>query len=297
MNNTKKWNQNGLTIAGANKQDNQLNKPRGIYVDNDHQYIYIADYGNDRIVEWAYHVKTGQIVAGRNFTGNQLNQPTDVILDKKTDSLIICDYGNRRVVRWSRRNGTNGETIISNIDCFGLTMDNNGDLYVSDTVKNEVRKWKIGEKTNGTIVAGGNETGNNSNQLHYPTYLFVDKAYSVYVSDHSNHRVVKSTKDPKEGIVVAGGQDQGNSLRQLSHPTGVIVDEFDNIYVADSYNHRIMCWPKGSEEGRIIVGENGNGKKPNQFSYPTGLSFDRQGNLYVPDNGNNRVQKFEIDLN
>ena len=32
----------------------------------------------------------------------------------------------------ARRNGTNGQIIISDIDCWGLTMDNNGDLYVSD---------------------------------------------------------------------------------------------------------------------------------------------------------------------
>src|ERR1700722_16991743 len=102
---------------------------------------------------------------------DQLNWPTDVIVDEKNDSLIICDRGNRRVVRWSRRDGTNGQTIISDIDCWGVTMNNNGDLYVSDCVKNEVRRWKRGE-TNGTIVAGGNGCGN---QLDRPTYLFVDQ--------------------------------------------------------------------------------------------------------------------------
>jgi hypothetical protein len=54
-----------------------------------------------------------------------------VIIDKESDSLIICEYGNRRVVRWHRRSGTNGEIIISNVNCWALT-----------------------------IVAGGNEEGN-----------------------------------------------------------------------------------------------------------------------------------------
>ena len=113
---------------------------------------------------------------------DQLNQPTDVIVDKKNNSLIICDHGNKRVIRWSLQNNQNQQIIISDINCFGLTMDNNGDLYVSDYVKNEVRRWKIGDK-NGTIVAGGNGEGNNLNQLNYPTYIFVDQDYSVYVSD------------------------------------------------------------------------------------------------------------------
>ncbi|CAM6005295.1 unnamed protein product [Sphagnum balticum] len=206
---------------------------------------------------------------------NQLHSPVDVIVDKKNDSLIICEWGNRRVVQWPRRNGTNGQTIISDIDCRGLAMDNNGDLYVSDDVKNEVRRWKIGD-INGTIVAGGNGNGNNLNQLNVPIYLFVDQDHSVYVSDNGNHRVMKWMKGAKEGIVVAGGQGEGNSLTQLSYPEGVIVDHLGRVYVADRCNDRIMRWSEGSEEGQIIVGGNGKGKQPNQFSLPIGLSFDRQ---------------------
>jgi sugar lactone lactonase YvrE len=291
-----------MTIAGGNEQGNQLNQlsnPLGIYVDDDDQCILIADFNNHRIVEWKLGTKIGQVVAGGNGEENQtyqLNYPTDVIVDKKTNSLIICDGGNRRVVRWSRQNGTNGQTIISDIDCWGLTMDNNGDLYVSDTEKDEVRRWKIGE-TKGTIVAGGNGKGRQLNQLKNPTYLFVDEDHSVYVSNNSNHRVMKWLKGAKEGMIVAGGQGRGNSSTQLSSPNGVIVDHLGSVYVADAWHHRIMCWSKGSKEGRVIVDGNGEGKQSNQFFYPSDISFDRQGHLYVVDQGNHRVQKFEVDLN
>jgi sugar lactone lactonase YvrE len=297
-----KWKQHGVTVAGGNRQGNQSNQlyyPRDIYVDDDNQCIYIVDSGNHRIVEWKWGAKMGQIVAGGNGKGNrrnQLNEPRNVIVDKKTDSLIICDRGNRRVVRWSRRNGTYDQTIISNIDCSGLTMDNNGDLYVSDAEENEVRRWKIGEKK-GTPVAGGNGRGNQLYQLNYPTYLFVDDDHSVYVSDSHNHRVMKWMKGVKEGMVVAGGQGEGNCSTQLDHPQGVIVDHLDNIYIADWWNHRIVCWSKGSKQGRVIVGGNGEGKQPNQLSYPIDVSFDQQGHLYVIDSDNQRVQKFEIDSN
>ncbi len=291
-----------MTIAGLNRRGNQLNQlngPEGIYVDDDNRCIYIADYWNHRIVEWKSGAKKGQVVAGGNGQGNrtdQLNWPTDVIADKKTDSLIICDKGNKRVVRWPRLNGTNGQTIISDIDCWGLTMDNHGDLYVSDRVRDEVRRWKIGG-TNATIVAGGNGEGNQLNQLNDPSYLFVDEDHSVYVSDYENHRVMKWAKDAKEGMIVAGGQDRGSSLTQLSYPHGLIVDHLGNVYVADSWNHRIMCWSKESKEGRVIVGGHGKGNRSNQFFYPKGISFDRRGNLYVVDDQNRRIQKFEIDLN
>ncbi|CAF1201977.1 unnamed protein product [Adineta steineri] len=296
-----KWKQHGITIAGGDGGGNQLNQfscPQGICVDDDHQTIYITDPNNDRIVEWKYGAKNGQVVAGGKGERNrsdQLKWPTDVFVDKKNDSLIICDHGNRRVVRWSRQNGTNRETIISDIDCSGLTMDNNGDLYVSDCVKNEVRRWRQEEKE-GTIVAGGNGQGEHLNQLNYPTYIFADEDHSVYVSDTYNHRVMKWMKGAKEGIVVAGGKGYANSLTQLSYPTGVIVDHSGNVYVADYGNHRIVRWCEGSREGSIVVGGNREGGKPNQFTRPTDLSFDAQGNLYVVDCWNHRIQKFEIDF-
>ena len=116
-----RWTQNGLTVAGGNGKGNRINQlsyPYGLYVD-DEQTVYVADQDNHRIVEWKSGATSGQVVAGGNGQGSgahQLSRPLDVIVDKETDSLIICDYSNRRVVRWPRRNGTSGETIISNIN-------------------------------------------------------------------------------------------------------------------------------------------------------------------------------------
>ncbi|CAF1314868.1 unnamed protein product [Adineta steineri] len=186
------------------------------------------------------------------------------------------------------------QILIEHIVCFGLGMDKNGFLYVSDAEKNEVRRWKMGEYNNeGTAVAGGNGQGNKLNQLSYPTFIFVDHDQSVYVSDTGNHRVTKWRKDAKEGTVVAGGNGRGEKLNQLSLPYGVIVDNLGRIYVADFRNHRVMRWCEGKEEGEIVVSGNGQG---NQLNGPCGLSFDDEGNLYVADYSNHRVEKFEIIL-
>ncbi|CAF1116229.1 unnamed protein product [Rotaria sordida] len=157
-------------------------------------------------MQWKMGDTNGQVVAGGNGQGNrldQLHEPTDVLIDKETDSLIICDTG--RVVRWSRRSGTTqGEILINNIDPYGLALDDQRYLYISDYKKHEVRRYQIGDK-NGTIVAGGNGQGAGLNQLNEPTYIFVDQQQTVYVSDYNNHRVMKWNKGAKEGIVVAGG--------------------------------------------------------------------------------------------
>ncbi|CAF3010524.1 unnamed protein product, partial [Rotaria sp. Silwood2] len=240
---------------------------------------------------------SGQVVAGGNGQGSgahQLYNPTDVIVDKERDSLIICDGWNRRVVRWPRRNGTSGETIISNIDCVGLTMDENGSLYVTDEGKHEVRRYRRGE-SQGTVVAGGNGSGNRLDQLSDPRYVFVDRDHSVYVSEWGNDRVMKWVEGAKQGIVVAGGQGKGIGLTQLYSPQGVVVDQLGTVYVADQWNDRIMRWPKGAPQVSVIVGGNGKEEQSNQLNWSIGLSFDRHGNLYVVDYGNHRVQKFNID--
>jgi DNA-binding beta-propeller fold protein YncE len=297
-----KWRQNGLTIAGGNgKGDelNQLSSPLDIDIDDDNQRIYIADQDNHRIVEWKFGAKKGQVVAGGTGKGSrtdQLNEPTHVVVDKKNNSLIICDSENRRVVQWSLNNRTNGQTIISDIACSRLATDINGDFYVSDNRRHEVRRWKLGDKME-TVVAGGNGHGINLNQFQHPCSIFVDEDRSVYVSDYFNHRVMKWIKGAKEGVVVAGGQGGGNSLTQLNSPNGIAVDHLGNVYVAESLNNRITRWVKGSKQGSIIVGGNGKGAQPNQFSFPADLSFDREGNLYVVDLENHRVQKFDIDSN
>ncbi|CAF4061881.1 unnamed protein product [Rotaria magnacalcarata] len=296
-----RWKQYGLTVAGENGQGNrisQLSKPWGLYVDDD-QTVYFADQSNHRIVEWKLGATSGQVVAGGNGQGSgahQLSCPHDVIIDKERDSLIISDYSNRRVVRWPRRNGTSGETIISNIFCWGLAMDNNGSLYVVDTVKTEVTRYRKGE-SQGTVVAGGNGRGNCLDQLADPRYIFVDRDHSVYVSECGNARVVKWVEGAKQGIVVAGGHGSGSSLKQLSCPLGVVVDQIGTVYVADWGNARIVRWPKRAKRGSVIIGGNGEGGQSNQLNRPIGLSFDQHGNLYVVDSENHRVQKFDIDYN
>ncbi|CAF3830159.1 unnamed protein product [Rotaria sp. Silwood1] len=295
-----KWTQKGVTIAGGCGKGtalNQVSSARGIYVCDD-QTILIADQDNHRIVEWNRGEVSGQVVAGGNGNGNginQLNRPTNVIVDKETDSLIICDRGNKRVVRWSRRSGTtSGETMIDNIDCFALAMDDQRFLYISDGGKHEVRRYRLGEK-NGTVVAGGNGKGDHLNQLNSPGYVFVDRNYSVYVSDWLNHRVMKWVKGAKDGIVAAGARSPGTSLTHLYGPQGVFVDSSGTVLVGDAGNNRVMRWKSGSSQGHVIIGGNGRGQQENQLNHPEGLSFDRHGNLYIVDNGNHRVQQFEIE--
>jgi sugar lactone lactonase YvrE len=169
-------------------------------------------------------------------------------------------------------------------------MDNNGYLYVTDSEKHEVRRWKVGENR-GTLVAGGNEQGNRLNQLNYPADIVVDDDRSLYVLDCGNHRVMKWIEGAQEGIVIAGGKQ--DSI-QWSSPNGLVVDHSGNIYVADRSNHRIMCWCKGATQWDIVVSGDEGKSWQNQIYSPTGLSVN-QGNLYAVEYYGHRVLRFDID--
>jgi DNA-binding beta-propeller fold protein YncE len=296
-----RWAQHGITVAGGHGQGDglrQLNRPFGIVVDDD-DTVFIADFGNHRIVACKKGDIEGHVVAGGQGKGSGLHQlecPIDVLIDKENKSLIICDCWNRRVVRWPLSNGTRSKILIDNIHCYGLAMDKQGCLYVSDYMKQEVRRYTRGD-TKGIVVAGGNGKGDQLNRFFTPTYIFVDEEQSVYVSDCQNHRVMKWLKGAKEGIVVAGGRGPGKELTQLNYPEGVWVDDMGTIYVAEGDNERVTRWPKDETRGIVVVGGNGGGNATNQFNYPTGLSFDRRGNMYVADCNNNRVQQFKLENN
>lgn len=284
------WSETGTTILSGLGQLQGL-----VFVDA--QNFLIAEYDNHRITQYNTHGTEGKVVAGGKGNGSrldQLNQPTNVVVDEATDRLIICDSKNRRVVRWSLRNNTQHVVIVlENINCFGLALDKQRNLYVSDTHKNEVRRYQS-DDTVGIRIAGGSGNGSRLDQLYIPTYLCIDREQNVYIADNYNHRVMKWDRNATEGIVVAGGQGFGDSPTQLGNPDGLFVDNDGTLYVVENSKHQVTRWLRGAQEGTIIAGRGGYGPGANQLNYPTGFAFDREENLYVADKHNGRVQRFSI---
>ncbi|UJR14410.1 hypothetical protein I4U23_001407 [Adineta vaga] len=291
-----KWKPMGIMIPGKNENGIALSHPFGICITM-RKTVYIADWGNDRIVRWKCNSTLGEIVVSGNGCGNHLDQlsnVTDLVVDEQKNSYIICDRGNRRVIRWFDQQETNQQVLLNNIACYGITMDKKGFIYVSDTEKNEVRRWKEGEEQR-IIVAGGNGRGDDLNQFHFPAFIFVDDDYNIYVSDRENHRIMKWKRDANEGILVAGGNGYGNHLQQLCFPEGVVVDYLGHIYIADYGNNRVVRWCEGDKCGSIVIGNSGLERESYLLKHPCGLSLDIDNNLYVVNQVNNRIQKYEID--
>jgi len=92
----------------------------------------------------------------------------------------------------------------------------------------------------GIVVAGGNDAGDQLNQLYCPQGILIDQLGGIYIADWGNHRVMRWYEDDSEGTVVVGGNQPGQQADQLNCPVGLAFDAQGNLLVTDSENHRVQ---------------------------------------------------------
>jgi sugar lactone lactonase YvrE len=94
----------GIVVAGGQWKGNvlrQLSPPRGIIVDQ-LSNVYVADWGNHRVMRWLKGAEERTIVGGRNGEGkepNQLNRPIHLSFDRE-NNLYVVDCWNYRVQKF-----------------------------------------------------------------------------------------------------------------------------------------------------------------------------------------------------
>ncbi|CAF1050997.1 unnamed protein product [Adineta ricciae] len=165
-----------------------------------------------------------------------------------------------------------------------LAIGKDGSLYVSDAESYSAKRWRQGE-TAGTIVAGGRGSGSRLDQLHNPTFIWVDDNYSLYIKDKENNRIVEWGKDTTDGPVLTDANK--HTIGKVF--TGIAKDHLGQLYVSDWWNRRILhVGAEGDAREKVVINDNGKGRWLGYVNNLTDLFFDRQGNY--------RVQKFKIDL-
>lgn len=170
-----------------------------------------------------------------------------------------------------------------------------GILYISDTGNHRIMQYLPGA-TSGTIVAGGNGAGLNTNQLDSPTGVYFDSSSnSLIIANWNSNNVVRWILGASNWTLLAGSINgtAGNTSTLFKHPEGVLLDPLGNLYVSDQANNRVQFFQPGQSNGTTIAGiTDVGGSAPNLLSSPYGLGMDNQFNLYVADSGNNRIMKF-----
>jgi sugar lactone lactonase YvrE len=189
----------------------------------------------------------------------------------------------------------------------GLAIDQNGNVYLADTLARTVRR--VG--TDGLIsnFAGNGEKGSTGDggaasqaRLNDPTGVAVDSAGNLYIADTGNHVIRKVTNgqiSTVAGSFVAGfsGDNGAATAARLNFPTGVAVDSAGNLYIADTGNNRLRRVSNGQIStiaGSGIAGFTGdNGAATSaQLNAPTGVAVSSDGSIiYIADQKNHRVRR------
>lgn len=194
---------------------------------------------------------------------------------------------------------------------FGICIDKNGNLYISDSGNNCIRKID----TQGIVstFAGTGEVGNkNGDRLtstfNSPTGICTDDNGNFYIADFLNHTI---RKIDSEGIVttLAGSGEPGfadgyGEEAQFNFPRGISIDAFGNLFVGDSWNHRIRkITPDGNVTtyagGGNEIGPDSKGScvdgpsSQARFFTPCGVACDVYGNVYVADALNHKIRKID----
>jgi len=301
-----------------------LNKAYGVAVDN-YGNVYISDTGNNRIRKidpsGKIHTIAGTGIAGNTDTGiattTQLNTPQAVVLDENGNVFFsdqnrvrkVTPDGTISTIAGTGAGGSKDTGIATSSQLYpaGLAIDKLGNVYISDSVNNRVRKVTPDGSIftiAGTGKAGITDTGiATTSQLSVPIGIAVDSSGNVYIADSDNHRIRKVTPDGNISTIADTGAATNFpvlDMLQVSFYNGLTVDNLGNVYVADIANDVIR---KVTPEGTIsiIAGTGKDGSTDtgiattSQLSGPAGLAIDNLGNVFIADMSNSRIRKVALN--
>ncbi|MGA3240904.1 MAG: hypothetical protein ABSG03_31935 [Bryobacteraceae bacterium] len=178
---------------------------------------------------------------------------------------------------------------------IGIAVDSAGNVYICDTFNSRVRKISNGVIT---TVAGGS----TANQLTYPTFITVDSAGDLFISDPSSGDRIQKVANGAVTTIAGNGYysfsgDNGPAANaQFYQPEGVAIDSAGRIYIADTQNNRVRMIANGvvtTVAGTGALGSSGDGGPASsaRLATPVAVAVDPAGNLYIADVNNYRIRK------
>lgn len=300
--------------------------PAGVAIDSSGN-LYVAEYSNNDIrkitpagVVTLFAGSPTGAPGNANGTGSAatFHNPTGVAVDA-AGNVYVADESNNEirmitpagVVTTFAGSGTAGNsdgtgTAATFNTPDGIAIDSTGNLWVTDSGNNEIRKIT----TPGAVVTtwAGNGTAGHANgsgtsaTFSTPTGIAVDSAGNLYVADRGNNEIRKIdssdvvTLFAGSSTAAAGSADGTGTAATFNGPFGIATDAAGNVYVADENNQEIrMITPNAAVTtlaGSPLTSGNANGTgSAATFNYPVGIVADGSGDLYVGDNANNEIRK------
>ncbi|CAF3654495.1 unnamed protein product [Adineta steineri] len=289
-----RWNPVGKKLV-------KIEHASSLAVDNDFN-VYVANWDTHTLQKWS--PGTNELI---NLFEEQFPE-TPIFYHSLTRSLyffyVYKDIpgvfklvnGNSAPVNVFSSNGRGWNLDQLDSSCKGLYVNAAGDIFVLDQGRHRIVKWVV-NATSGVLVAGRKEDESNSDQLEFPSGLYVDEINnSVYViTDMMGRRIKRFSNGSVYGVSVFGGGPSkylSEIKSEYVEPLSMIVDKMGNILVGE--NSKITRWTSDIKYNGIILGESLGGGATH-FYTPQLMTFDKLGNLYVYDKSDGQVIRFDVN--
>ena len=310
----------------------QLNHPTSLVFNGT---LYVADANNYRVRRFTVGGNITTIAGngtpslfgdGGAATSAQVGNPYAVAVDAAGNEYVADNQNDvirkidvNGVITTVAGNGTNGysgdqgpATSAQLNDPRGVAVDANGNIYISDTGNQRIRKvdsvtGKISTIA-GTGAAGYSGDGGaaTSARIDSPRALAIDASGNVYIADTGNNRVRKvtgTTISTFAGTGTAGFSGEGGlaSAAQLSGPRGLVINAAGELLISDTGNNRVRKVAADTKittvAGSAMGGSAGDGGPATsaQLNFPFGLAVDGSGNLFIADTSNHKIRVVGTD--
>jgi len=274
-------------LGGEKPPRNRIVEPIGIAVSDDGDRLYVSDYGQSAVFEFDFAKKA----VTRIGEGGALAQPNGLALDA-AQNLYVVETAKKGISVFDPAGKPLRFITDASVDRpTGIAIDRTrGKIFLADTGHSKskqhlVKVFDLAGKRIGTI---GHDKGSGEGQFLFPTYLAIDKAGHLYVTDTLNARVQEFDAD---GKYLRRFGERGSGWGMFDKPKGIALDSFGNLYVVDSGWSNVQIF---NPKGQILLFFGGRGPISGMLRNPTGIAIDKENRIYVGDYINHRVEVYQL---
>ena len=215
-----------------------------------HNSIFVTSNGDIYTISGAspYEINRWTLNSNHSDVVAYTNAQSYGIFVDINNTLYFSQRDQHRVMTRSLISTSNTLTIIAGTGCSGNAMDmldrphgmfvdDNFDLYVTDSGNNRIQLYRSGSRNIKSVAGTGSVHA--AFKLNYPVSVILDADKHLFIAEYDTHRIVGS--GPHGFRCIVGCTElSGSTSNTLTRPVTIAFDSYGNIFVADEDNNRIQ---------------------------------------------------------